>query len=309
MRITYFLALSFLLNPLGCRTSGAQDHNRLGTTSIKDNTPTSRPAASSQATLTEAERQRIEALIAGLRWSGTIGSGHGPPLQIQGNDSDQELVRIGAPAIPFLLKALEPVKEANPLAKRRNVAVVTVLGQIGDPSAVEGITKSMDQQWQDALFLQAATAALAKISDKRAIPALTEVGQLSLALFQATVSPDTQDADKPLSPRLKWWVASQHMSSVTMALLWSDAFSAIAAISPDKAMDMAKSMIRDGNEVEYLGAAFLSSAATRRNPEYAQDALSICQSAVSKARKPEIKELANGLLKELKQADETRRKQ
>lgn len=307
MRITLILLL--LLNPLGCRDSAAQDRGRPETTSANDHTPAaSQPAATSQAALSDAEKQRIEALIAKLRWSGTIGSGHGPLFQVPGNDSVQELVRIGAPAIPFLLKALEPVKETNPLAKRRNLVAVMVLGEIGDPNAVEGITKSMDQQWQDASFLRAATAALAKIGDERAIPQLTEVGQLSLALFQMTQSPEPQNPDKPLPARLNWWIASQHLSSVTMAILWSDAFTAIGTISPAKAIELAGTMSRNGNEYALLGASLLAHAAASKNPEYAQTALSICQSAVSKATKPDVKKWANGLLQELEQLNQEGRK-
>ncbi len=266
-----------------------------------DTKPATHPTASTQAALSDPEKQRIETLIASLRWSGTVGSGHGPLFQLQGNDSAQELVRIGLPAVPFLLKALEPVKEANPLAKRRNAVAVAVLGEIGDPSAVDGIINSMDQQWQDALFLQAATATLAKIGDKRAIPALTEVGQLSLALFEATLSPEAKGADKPLPPRLKWWIENQRISAANMTVLWLEAFSAIGAISPVTAMEMAKPMSQSGNEFQHLGAALLARAAAGKNSEYDPVSRSICQTAVSKSTKPEVKELANGLLLELKQ--------
>lgn len=301
MRNAQVTIILVLLNALGCQ-SLAQSVAETGQDAA------SQPIASTQTTVTEAERERIESLVASLRWSGTIGSGHGPLFQIQGNDSAEELTRIGTPAVPFLLQALSPVEEVNPLAKRRNVAAVTILGAIGDPSAMEGIVAAMHEQWKDALFLQAATSALGKIKDDRGIPALEEVGRLSLRVFEATLSSERKPligAEAQLASKLQWWTANEHISDVNMAILWTKAFAAIAEISPSRAVEIARSMNRDGDEFSCLGASVLACAAAKNDAKHVNEAKSICHTAIACAKRREVKEWLDGLLGELKPPAET----
>lgn len=254
-----------------------------------------KPAPSAPAdTLSEQEEKRIRKLIAGL----------GYRSHTQSNDDSEELVHIGAPAIPLLLEALEPADESEPLAKRRHIVAVMILGIIDDPSAVEGIIKAMDRNWKDAHFLKAAISSLVQINDKRALPAIESVGQLSLDFSRYSSHPETLEENTAKGaaanlPRLQWWLEFRSFCPMPMAFLWSDAFSAIGKISPERAMKLARTKHRQSDEIDDMGAAELAHSAATQDATHIQEAITICREVSKKVKHPVFKEMLELKLEDL----------
>ena len=171
-----------------------------------------------------------------------------------------------------------------------------------------GIIKAMDQQWKDAVFLRAATSALARIGDKRAIPELSDVGTLSLKVFSLTLGSTVHATEQAKDPRAEWWLQRRHISSVDMAVLWMDAYAAIAKMSPCRAMAMAQSMAGSSSEFQCLGASWLANAAATKENKHVPGALVICQGALAKAKTAEVKQWVARLLEELKKAQAAARR-
>ncbi len=110
--------------------------------------------------------------VAGLiKWlSGTWG-GAGPPAKA--------LADIGGPAVPALIAAIKaPFPPGGQGDERRRVAVCRILGQIGDPSAVEPLYAALYDPTNHPSVYQAAAEALIAmgVTDKDVIRLIRSLG-------------------------------------------------------------------------------------------------------------------------------------
>jgi HEAT repeat protein len=188
--------------------------------------PTSRPTAAPDA-------ERIRALIAKLKWSRGAGPAHVPLLQIPGNDSVRELVKIGKPAVPFLVEAMTQVERTSPLLIPRHVAAVAVLGEIGEREAVPDILRAMERNRHDIRFVQEAVKALAKLGDRRAIPKLKEIASISAEVNKAREAMvATGKLPDGLPDEVKWWLEERGMATFGIETIGGECLGAISKIDP-----------------------------------------------------------------------------
>jgi HEAT repeat protein len=140
---------------------------------------------------------------------------------------------------------------------RKCVSAAEKPGAIGDTSAAPAILQALEVKRRDAQFIEAAVEALGRLRDRRALPKLRQIAELSfqvaaLSFRAAGVAPRAQV--EGMSEEATWWSRNPGIDRVIFALLGFPCYEAMAAMDPKESLAIFRRSLASKNYWERLAA-------------------------------------------------------